>query len=98
MKQYLRISEALRKLGVHRNTLLRWEQQGRITAYRGPGRVRFYRKLDIERLVRERLPRLNGGAGGCPEPAGSQTKTVGGDGRQRKEAGSRSGLTGKQRQ
>jgi len=67
MNEFLRIGEALRKLRVHRNTLLRWEQQGLVKAFRGPGRVRFYRKLDIERLARERRPSLDGPDHGSAE-------------------------------
>ena len=59
MKDFLRIGEALRQLEVHRNTLLRWEEQGLIVAFRGPGRVRYYRRRDIERLARERQPSLD---------------------------------------
>ena len=56
----IRMGEATRVLDVHRNTLVRWETEGRVTPLRGPGRVRFYRPEDIERLRKSREPKAEG--------------------------------------
>jgi len=69
MENLIRVGDALKQLGVHRNTIVRWEQQGRVTPLRGPGGVRYYRKRDIERLARERQPKLDG-----PARPGSQAR------------------------
>jgi excisionase family DNA binding protein len=49
----LGVREAARRLGVHENTLRRWEQSGLIHAVKLPTGVRRFREEDIERLYRE---------------------------------------------
>jgi putative resolvase len=46
----LGVREAARRLGVHENTLRRWEQAGLIRAVKLPTGVRRFRAEDIERL------------------------------------------------
>lgn len=43
--------EAARRLGISRNTLLRWEESGHITPIRLPSGVRRYRTADIDALI-----------------------------------------------
>lgn len=45
------IAEASRMLGVHPNTLRRWEKEGRVLPGRLPGGQRRYRVADIEALT-----------------------------------------------
>jgi excisionase family DNA binding protein len=49
----LGVREAARRLGVHENTLRRWEQAGLIHAVKLPTGVRRFRAEDVEKLVRE---------------------------------------------
>jgi putative resolvase len=49
----LGVREAARRLGVHENTLRRWEQSGLIRAVKLPTGVRRFRAEDIERLHEE---------------------------------------------
>jgi excisionase family DNA binding protein len=49
----LGVREAARRLGVHENTLRRWEQSGLIRAVKLPTGVRRFREEDIESLYRE---------------------------------------------
>jgi excisionase family DNA binding protein len=49
----LGVREAARRLGVHENTLRRWEQAGLIHAVKLPTGVRRFRTEDVEKLVRE---------------------------------------------
>lgn len=53
-KPMLTTSEAAQLLGIHRNTLRKWANQGVITAYRiGPRRDRRFRREDIESFLEE---------------------------------------------
>ena len=49
----LGVREAARRLGVHENTLRRWEQSGLIRAVKLPTGVRRFRAEDVERLYEE---------------------------------------------
>jgi excisionase family DNA binding protein len=49
----LGVREAARRLGVHENTLRRWEQSGLIRAVKLPTGVRRFRAEDVERLHAE---------------------------------------------
>jgi excisionase family DNA binding protein len=49
----LGVRAAARRLGVHENTLRRWEQSGLIHAVKLPTGVRRFREEDVERLYRE---------------------------------------------
>lgn len=54
LSQYLRVREAAAFLGVHPDTLRRWEQTGKLSTYRHPvNRYRLYKKPDLEALLRE---------------------------------------------
>lgn len=44
----MQVREAARELGVHENTLRRWEERGLIRAVRLPSGVRRFRPEDIE--------------------------------------------------
>jgi excisionase family DNA binding protein len=46
----LGVREAARRLGVHENTLRRWEQAGLIRAVKLPTGVRRFREEDVARL------------------------------------------------
>ena len=46
MKRYITTKEACKKLGVHPNTLRRWEKEGKVKAIRTPGNTRLY-EIDI---------------------------------------------------
>lgn len=46
----LGVREAARRLGVHENTLRRWEASGLIHAVRLPTGVRRFREEDVQRL------------------------------------------------
>jgi excisionase family DNA binding protein len=46
----LGVREAARRLGVHENTLRRWEQSGLINAVKLPTGVRRFRAEDVQRL------------------------------------------------
>jgi excisionase family DNA binding protein len=46
----LGVREAARRLGVHENTLRRWESSGLIHAVRLPTGVRRFREEDVQRL------------------------------------------------
>ena len=46
----LGVREAARRLGVHENTLRRWEKSGLIRAVKLPTGVRRFRAEDVERL------------------------------------------------
>ena len=47
---YLQVRQAAERLGVHENTVRRWEQVGWIHAIRLPSGVRRFRPEDVERL------------------------------------------------
>jgi excisionase family DNA binding protein len=49
----LGVRAAASRLGVHENTLRRWEQSGLIHAVKLPTGVRRFREEDVERLYRE---------------------------------------------
>jgi excisionase family DNA binding protein len=49
----LGVREAARRLGVHENTLRRWEQLGLIRAVKLPTGVRRFREEDVQRLYEE---------------------------------------------
>ena len=49
----LGVREAARRLGIHENTLRRWEQTGLIRAVKLPTGVRRFRAEDVERLCEE---------------------------------------------
>jgi putative resolvase len=49
----LGVREAARRLGVHENTLRRWEQTGLIRAVKLPTGVRRFRAEDVQRLYEE---------------------------------------------
>lgn len=50
MTSLLPVREAARSLGVHENTLRRWEERGLIRAVRLPTGVRRYRADDVASL------------------------------------------------
>lgn len=57
--KYLTVRAAAESLGVHENTIRRWEAQGIIPAIRLPGsNFRRFRPEDVERLGREMTRRL----------------------------------------
>ena len=49
----LGVREAARRLGVHENTLRRWEQSGLIHAVKLPTGVRRFREEDVQKLYEE---------------------------------------------
>jgi excisionase family DNA binding protein len=51
--ELLQVRAAARRLGVHENTLRRWEENGLIQAVRLPTGVRRFRFEDVERLRAE---------------------------------------------
>lgn len=54
MAQLMQVRQAAQALGVHENTIRRWEQRGLLRAVRLPSGVRRFRAEDIEAL-RERM-------------------------------------------
>jgi excisionase family DNA binding protein len=50
MPQLLQVRQAARGLGVHENTLRRWEERGLIRAVHLPSGVRRFRTEDIEAI------------------------------------------------
>lgn len=51
-KEYLRVSEASKLLGVHANTLRNWDKQGLLKPVRvGVRKERRYRREDIVKLL-----------------------------------------------
>lgn len=54
MAQLMQVRQAAQALGVHENTIRRWEQRGLLPAVRLPSGVRRFRAEDIEAL-RERM-------------------------------------------
>jgi excisionase family DNA binding protein len=50
MTPLLQVREAARGLGVHENTLRRWEERGLIRAVRLPSGVRRFRAEDVDTL------------------------------------------------
>ncbi len=51
MEKLLRLSEACRRLGIHPNTLRKWEKQGKIRVVRTPGGRRRIPESEVERLL-----------------------------------------------
>jgi excisionase family DNA binding protein len=49
----MQVREAARELGIHENTLRRWEEAGVIRAVHLPTGVRRFLPEDVERLQRE---------------------------------------------
>lgn len=50
MAQLMQVRQAARTLGVHENTLRRWEERGLLRAVRLPSGVRRFRPEDVEAL------------------------------------------------
>lgn len=54
MAQLMQVRQAARALGVHENTVRRWEERGLLRAVKLPSGVRRFRAEDIE-AMRERM-------------------------------------------
>jgi len=54
MAELIQVRQAARTLGVHENTIRRWEERGLLRAVRLPSGVRRFRAEDIE-AVRESM-------------------------------------------
>jgi excisionase family DNA binding protein len=54
MAQLMQVRQAARALGVHENTLRRWEERGLLRAVRLPSGVRRFRAEDVE-AMREQM-------------------------------------------
>lgn len=50
MSSLMQVREAARLLGVHENTVRRWEERGLLRAVRLPSGVRRFRPEDVEAL------------------------------------------------
>jgi excisionase family DNA binding protein len=50
MAQLMQVRQAAQALGVHENTIRRWEQRGLLQAVRLPSGVRRFRSEDIEQM------------------------------------------------
>ena len=50
MAQLMQVRQAAHALGVHENTIRRWEERGLLHAVRLPSGVRRFRPEDIERM------------------------------------------------
>lgn len=48
--------EAAEILGVHRDTVTRWSDEGRLACWRTPGGQRRYRRSDVDALLAEPEP------------------------------------------
>jgi excisionase family DNA binding protein len=53
-QQLMQVRQAAQALGVHENTIRRWEQRGLLHAVRLPSGVRRFRPEDVEK-VREQM-------------------------------------------
>ncbi|MEZ6131163.1 MAG: helix-turn-helix domain-containing protein [Planctomycetaceae bacterium] len=54
LRDFLRISEAAKYLGVSPNTLRNWERAGKIVAHRHPvNRYRLFKKEELDTLLRQ---------------------------------------------
>lgn len=53
MTQLMKVRDAARTLGVHENTVRRWEARGLLQAVRLPSGVRRFRPEDIEAMRAE---------------------------------------------
>lgn len=59
MPKYMTVRSAAEQLGVHENTLRRWETQGIVRAVHLPGsNFRRFRPADIDRLANDMVRRL----------------------------------------
>ncbi|KYC35118.1 DNA invertase [Scytonema hofmannii PCC 7110] len=56
MDEYITPGEAARILGVHPQSLRRWEKEEKITAYRTPGNQRRFKQSEIEEFAGKRKP------------------------------------------
>jgi len=71
--EWLRVADVADLLGISRNTVRRWTDKGRLTAYRSPGGHRRYRRDEV--LAVREASRIGagrgaaGGAAGGPPPA-----------------------------
>lgn len=53
MKDYIKIEEAAKILNVSKMTLRRWDNEGKLKAYRHPiNNWRLYKRQDIENLLK----------------------------------------------
>lgn len=50
-RECMSVGEAAAALGVHSDTIKRWEKAGRITSMRTPLGHRRYRRADVEKLL-----------------------------------------------
>jgi excisionase family DNA binding protein len=53
MTQLMKVREVARTLGVHENTVRRWEERGLLRAVRLPSGVRRFRPEDVEAMRAE---------------------------------------------
>ncbi len=54
LDEYVRIAEAGKYLGVHRNTLRNWERTGKIPEYRHPvNNYRLFKISDLDKLLKK---------------------------------------------
>jgi len=53
MAQLMKVREAARTLGVHENTIRRWEERGLLRAVRLPSGVRRFRPEDVAAVQAE---------------------------------------------
>lgn len=53
MTRLMQVRQAARGLGVHENTVRRWEEQGLIKAVRLPSGVRRFRAEDVDAIRKE---------------------------------------------
>lgn len=53
MTQLMKVREVARMLGVHENTIRRWEERGLLCAVRLPSGVRRFRSEDVEAMRAE---------------------------------------------
>ncbi len=54
--EYITPREAAKHLGVHPQSLRRWEAEGKLTTYRTPGGQRRFQKEEVEKLALVRRP------------------------------------------
>lgn len=55
-EQFLTTGEAAALLGVHIDTIRRWERDGYLSCVRTPGNHRKFRRSDVEKLMAEPEP------------------------------------------
>jgi excisionase family DNA binding protein len=53
MAQLMQVRQAARALGVHENTIRRWEERGLLRAVRLPSGVRRFRVEDVEAMRKQ---------------------------------------------